>query len=337
MKQRLLLIAFGSALGVALFVALDLLAGIAIGNPRDVVREGSVADKGFIIDDERLGYRPKPGVVVTARERTQGGEVLYDVSYSIDQFSRRVTPQASSHSSGRFALFFGCSFSFGEGLPDSDTLPAAFARIAPEYAVYNYAFGGYGPQQLYMKLGDPSLRSEIPEKHGALVYTFIDAHVDRLIGSSYVHNGWCQRCPYLALSGSGEIEHRGTFTSGRPIRAALYWLLAQSFTAKLFNVSFPRSVTSGDVALTAKVIGESRKRFEGLFPGSEFYVLIYPGSARGLELAGLLAAMGIKTIDLAREGGFQELPLVISPKDPHPSGEANERLAVEVAEALRAP
>lgn len=334
MKQRLFLVAFGSLLGLFAFLLLDLSAGLAIKSQRDVLREGTAAEKEFILKDPALGYRPKPSCSLSARERSDKGEVLYDVTYSIDSLSRRVTPQRD-HQAERFALFFGCSFAFGEGLADDQTLPAAFARLAPQYAVYNYAFGGYGPQQLYMRLGDAALRQEISQPRGVLVYTFIDAHVERLIGSSYVYNGWCQDCPYLALDPNGRVAHRGSFTSGRPLRSAFYWLLSKSLSARLFRIGFPRSITGEDVAFTAQVVQESKERFVRMFPGSEFYVLLYPGSEYAAQLKSYLEPRGVKTIDLSQLHGFQEVPYIIHQKDPHPSGLANEKIAEALNVALQ--
>jgi hypothetical protein len=98
-------------------------------------------------DHPALGYRPPADAVLQA-SRTIDGETVYRARYSFDSQHRRLTPTRISDKRDRFALFFGGSFVFEEGLNDHETLPFFTCEIRDEYRPYNYGFHGYGPQSM---------------------------------------------------------------------------------------------------------------------------------------------------------------------------------------------
>ncbi len=65
---------------------------------------------------EPLGYRYKPGTSGRSRKQlANGGQTIYDVSYTIDVHGNRVTPRHSntpSRNKHKRALFIGGSFTF---------------------------------------------------------------------------------------------------------------------------------------------------------------------------------------------------------------------------------
>ena len=76
--------------------------------------EGSYTDN-FFVDDPLLGYTPHPNAQVQSIKK-QGDEVIYDVTYAIDEFGRRITPDQDDPARDKFLLLFGDSFTFGEGV-----------------------------------------------------------------------------------------------------------------------------------------------------------------------------------------------------------------------------
>ena len=106
-----------------------------------------------------IGSQANPGIH-TSRKLTSDGEVIYDVIYSIGEDGFRVTPQSISRS--RYVNFFGCSFTFGEGLNDNQTLPFYFAQKSDSYSSKNFGFHGYGPHQAVAILeSDRRIRGDI--------------------------------------------------------------------------------------------------------------------------------------------------------------------------------
>ncbi|MEK7794954.1 MAG: hypothetical protein AAB353_10505 [Candidatus Hydrogenedentota bacterium] len=82
---------------------------------------------------DQLGYKPLPNADRRAW-RTFDGQTVFDVRYRTDAYGRRITP--SPDGADRFLVFFGCSFVFGEGIAEDETLPAQTARLLPRVRAY---------------------------------------------------------------------------------------------------------------------------------------------------------------------------------------------------------
>jgi len=106
-----------------------------------------------------LGWGPaRPGAVHSTKTAATG-ETLYDVDYTMDENLTRKTISAKE---GPAVAFFGDSFTFGDGLPDKDTFPQAFADATDrKFRVLNLAYPGYGPHQFLRVL-------EIDQYHALL-------------------------------------------------------------------------------------------------------------------------------------------------------------------------
>jgi len=81
----------------------------------------------------------------STRKLSKKGEVIYDVNYTIGSDGFRVTDQSQQETER--INFFGCSFTFGEGLNDRETLPYYFAQYSDSFKVKNFGFHGYGAHQ----------------------------------------------------------------------------------------------------------------------------------------------------------------------------------------------
>jgi len=122
---------------------------IFIQNAVDVPRYNYGRTQYWIEDDE-LGYRPRPSMLITARKEVNN-KIVYDTEYTIDSHGLRKTKSAGTSQCS--FLFFGGSTAFGEGLPDAHTLPSQFSRaLNYNYGVFNFGFHGYGPHQMLRTL-----------------------------------------------------------------------------------------------------------------------------------------------------------------------------------------
>jgi hypothetical protein len=139
----------------------------------------------FRVRDAALGYALTPSITARHR-RTRGNDVLYDVTYEIDEHGRRRTPVDHGELRTSFLVFFGDSNTFGEGLTQTETLPYFAGKLAPQYRPYNYGVSGWGPAQLYALARRPDLVREIDERDGYAIFFLIPAHVARVIGSTRV-------------------------------------------------------------------------------------------------------------------------------------------------------
>ncbi|MFQ5576976.1 MAG: hypothetical protein ACE5G8_08315 [Anaerolineae bacterium] len=306
----------------------------AVSPPAPVVQEGSYT-QNFFQDDDLLGYIPRPNAQVTSIKKS-GDAVIYDVVYSIDEYSRRITPVDAAGPRSKFILFFGGSFVFGEGLNDDATLPFYTARLAPRYRVYNYGLSGYGPQQMLAKLQRGDLPREVPEPDGIAVYVFIDGHVERALGSMFVYNAWGSRMPYYTLDRRGNLIRRGNFQTGRPLTSALYELLGKSEIATYYHLNIPPRLTDRHYAFAARIIAEARDAFVAQYHSDAFYVLIYPDEGDYFEdMLPHFEAADLKILN------YDEL-ITLNPDeglaiagDGHPTGNAHEIVARRMVADLK--
>ena len=98
-----------------------------------------------------FGSQPRPGEF-RARKLTSDGEVVYDVTYSIGSDGFRLTPMYEGSSSAQKDInFLGDSFTFGEGLQDSETMAYLVASLGKQkgksLSVKNYGLSGGGVHQ----------------------------------------------------------------------------------------------------------------------------------------------------------------------------------------------
>lgn len=279
-----------------------------------------------------LGWAPKPGITTRAWKRV-AGEPVYDVQYSIDTLGRRFTPGADAGPRSSFLLMFGCSVTFGEGVNDAETLPHFIAEQAPLVRPYNYGFHGYGPQQLLARLETQDLRAEVTEPEGSLVYLFIDAHVNRAIGSMVVYTGWADTAPHYSLSLDGTPFRDGTLTTGRPATSVLYSILGHSQLLKREHLDVPLAITERHLDLTARILAASERHFHRQFGGGRFVVVIFPGSRHAVGLKRALGRHGIEFLDYSVLFDHAA-PEYAIPNDWHPTPRAHRRLAEQLVKDL---
>jgi len=117
---------------------------------------------------------------------------------------------------------------FGLGVNDNETMPFYVGQYASRYRPYNYGVSGYGPHYMLAQLQRSDLTKEIDENHGMAIYTFIDHHIDRAIGTMRVYNQWEEHAPFYTLDTHDRLVRKGDFTSGRPLVSFLYWVMGKS-------------------------------------------------------------------------------------------------------------
>lgn len=282
--------------------------------------------------DQLLGYKPRPNVQVSAT-KTAYGKVLYDVTYSIDEYSRRITLVKNLGHRPDSVLFFGGSFTFGEGVNDNETLPFYVSELAPHHRSYNYGFRGYGPHQMLAKLQSSGITQEVNEAHVILIYTLLDAHIARATGSMRTLE-WGHHTPYYIIDDDGGLVRKGNFTSGRPIVTFLYRAIGRTQFFKYFTLDYP-SISDNHIRTTARIIEESRNAFRDKFRSDDFYVLIYPdyGARYATKMIPYFESAGIKYLDYSDliDTSGKEFHIDV---DEHPSAYAYMTIATRLAKDI---
>lgn len=317
------------ATAVVSVIAVLCAAELALALLQPVRRMPVLKDGLRWVPDKDLGHRAKGGHKGVYRDRPRCcGERRLTIS--TDERGHRVT--VGGPGQGRFAAFFGCSFVFGWRLDDSETIPSVFASKRPEYRVYNFAFHDYGTNQLYSFVRSKPLRRWIAEDKGVFIYVYAEPHLPRTTGEIVTFTPKRPNSPYYALE-DGQLVHRGTFGSARPIRS---WVARRLVTSQLWWRVRPWIKLSQEtgIRLTSELIVASKRRFESLYPGSRFVVVFYPGSSYTARIREWVEQRGVETIDLSRLFNAYAPHNCLDDDDLHPTprvaGLFAERLAREI-------
>jgi hypothetical protein len=287
--------------------------------------------------DRDLGIALHPNRQVTSGLHI-GEAVIWKTTYSTDENGRRLTINGMGNDIQEeqqlpFAMFFGCSYMFGEGSFDIETIPSQFSKIAPNYEVVNFGVPGYGTQHMLTILENPALKGEFDSRKGLGLYLYLeDIHEARVVGDMDIVTSFGGDFPCYRLDSQHIPRRRGSFSTGRPIRQQAFEILSASQTRKYFGLNFPKR-TDADYELTAAIIAEAQNKFLTTFPGSEFFVIRYPQSSPHKKIDKYLKEYNVRIIDLS------DLFDPSSPEhqfvgDGHPTPKANEKLAIKVAESI---
>ena len=319
-------------------------AGWFLGkNNRFAKREGSHFSRQYYRDDDIRGHAAAKNISVTGK-LTKGNKVVYDVLYSTNRYGLRVSPHDlrlagdKTRSDFKNAVFFGCSFTVGEGLNDNETLPYLFEeRSRGRYRSYNFGFHGYGPHQMLRIIETGLLDEVIADKKPALaVYLALIEHVERVCGNyPQVFFGSCG--PRYQLDSSGEIKYTGKirnkFVASVMVKMCRSHLIRNTLT-KLFG--WKR--TPEDLRLFLKVIEKSKELFTQKY-NADFYVLLWTNrSDKDYDyVLSELKRKNIKVItteEIFRKYDDPEENYLIK-NDGHPNKLANERMADYLLENIR--
>jgi len=166
------------------------------------------AFKEIDVDDHTYGRVLRPGVYHANKTYGFGTRTIYDVIYSVDRNGLRASPMQGA---GKPVFFFGCSFTFGEGVNDNETLPVSFSALSGTRAI-NFGISGNSPNSILRMLElDFPLKVE-PESPGSIVYVAIPDHIRR----AAAFYDWTKGMPHYESNG-GLANYVGMYPAPEPI------------------------------------------------------------------------------------------------------------------------
>lgn len=258
-----------------------------------------------------------------------GKNVIYDVNYTIDRQGRRTAKTTGEKN--KYAIFFGCSFVFGEGVNDEETIPFIFAKDT-EYAAYNFGFSGDGPFDVLAKAESYPFSAGQKYSEGVIFYIFNDAHLYRVKGDLH-EIAWQWERPYYEDQ-AGILMRKGSFLSGRHIITKALLLLRKSELLRTLGISRIIKINDHDLILAKKAVLRIWEELDIQLPGAKKYLVIYPGSGPNVQKFKHIIEDTVDVIDLSSlfelEGEYQ------IEGDGHPSKLANEVFVRELKSSLNA-
>lgn len=230
-----------------------------------------------------LGYGPLPKVAQTRSQMLLGDTTLYDVIYTTNAQGWRITPE---HPQADTAIvFFGCSFTIGEGVNDAESYPYQVGeQLGPQYQVFNFGFHGYGAHQALAFLENGGL-NDIYSRYRQVQVFFLNIPGHELRSAGY--SRWDPFGPRYVLE-EGKAVRQGNFT---PVHEAgdssALVDFAKEEVRKTLNKSHLyrrlfRTPKEKDrpamLALQCAILQKAQEVLRAQAPNTEFTVLIYPGA-----------------------------------------------------------
>lgn len=180
--QKIRLIALN--LAVAVLTMLVFEAFFACQDLRLFQHKKTIHIGTWKVRDAVRGYAP---VVGRAREKKmlKYGRTIFDVIYTNNVYGLRIAPHDIYNfpfkSGFKDVIFFGCSFTYGEGVNDDESLPFLFEdKGQGKYKAYNFGFVGYGPQQMLRILESSMIDNIVSDKKPFIaIYQAMPDHVSR--------------------------------------------------------------------------------------------------------------------------------------------------------------
>jgi hypothetical protein len=307
-----------------------LLDPITYLTDRPVVQaEGSWNSTFHYQWDDELGTALPPNVVAQARKSTDHG-IISDVTYSFDGNGHRKT-LGSTDPLADSVVFMGCSFTFGEGVQDSETLPQQFSdQTGRKYNVSNFGISSFGIQQPLRALEVGRLDPILSAGKRYVVYTGIPDHAYRVV------TGY-RRGPVYALQGDGSVKYLGSGETGWQVIAvamANRSLFLRNFViTPLFDAN-----PSYDVPLYTALVRRAGRIAREKY-GAKFIVVFWdnPGSSVSAEVMAAFDKAGIAYVRVSTmlPGFLQNDSMYrLSSYDGHPNALADHLIGLYLARHL---
>jgi hypothetical protein len=234
--------------------------------------EGEYKNHGYMAANDILGYAP-PGDRKFTSKKFYQNQLLYDVTYTIGKDGLRITPPAESHSDNECVIFFGGSYTFGEGVDDRSAMPYIVGTLQ-SYKVYNFGFHGYGPHQMLSAIENGMIDCK-PE---LVIYQVLTTHIARSAG----YSSWDQHGPRYVLRNkrliyNGHFDDQGeaSFSINERI---LFQLEKSNFYRKFIIKVDKYTITDHDIQLFLEIVDDSRSKLVKKFPEVEFHVILWDKS-----------------------------------------------------------
>jgi hypothetical protein len=321
-------------LGIA-FLVLALFEAAAWFRPAARFEPERIED--YSGPDAELGYAPQivGEVPVT---KFYGNHRLFDVVYTFDRHHLRVSNPIPATRGPRepCLLFFGGSYTYGEGVNDAETLPWRSA-VRTRRLTRNFAFQGYGPHQMLaaVESGRVERAANCAPTHA--IYMTIADHVNRAVGLAH----WDRHGPRYRTRGEGGIERHGQFDDETSAIAKFGWeQLQKSRIAKRVGQR-RREVSEADMALFHAIVAAARDALRERYPEIAFHTIVWDRSGEppalfweGLERREIAVHRMSRILPERRDGDSR---FEISEYDRHPNLAVYDAIARYVARRIVGP
>jgi hypothetical protein len=286
--------------------------------------EGSITAGFYEQEIDDVGFISMANKHVTAR-KFLGTQVIYDAVYTTGADHFRVVPVAVEQPE-HCVLLFGDSFTFGEGVSDSETSAAQIVRKSEgRVAAKNFGIGGWGPHQFLAGLQSGRFQRAVTCTPSDAFYLIIPYQIARAAG----RGPWDKHGPLFRLG-----------SDGRPVRVGNFDTDGGFSWRQLIGLNALTDTEEAD--LTTALILEGAHELEQQYGGIRLHVLVWNTDSsfplKIMERAELgMAAGGLAMHSMeAVIPHFSEVSQkYVIPLEGHPNPRAYERIADYILREIR--
>ncbi|HEV3114742.1 MAG TPA: hypothetical protein VGY99_30010 [Candidatus Binataceae bacterium] len=268
-------------------------------------------------DTMGFGDFPVPNMAIEFKQFLNG-RMIGDVTYRIDANGLREIPNAVQGRPYEVA-FFGCSFMFGHGVEDDQTVPYYFLREARgTFEGFNFAGEGWGPHQMLREVETGFIR-RVAGAPDLAIYEAIPDHLRRVAGRAPWESG-----PKYELCRSEEACYAGPFHSTY-YETSRRWL-DKSWTGKFIENYFANLSRPSDIPLFLAVLKKTRSLLEQ--NGTRLIIVLWDQNELAKTMLKTLRANQFDVIALSSifpDGDLKTQSLTQA--DRHPSPATNQAIA----------
>ena len=224
------------------------------------------------VSDEILGDVPKKNIRVS-NIKLYNNKLVYDVVYTINKDGLRATPPCVGSGCRDAVLFFGCSYTFGEGLNDDETLPFLVGE-ATRRKTYNFGLPGYGPHQMLSAIDHGLVEKLVDVKPKYAICQTAAFHIERAAGKL----PWGQHAPKYALAPDGSVKYAGHFDDSLMVRIRNHLLQSSAIYKNFFEWRFIKAQICKDkydVERYMAIVIAAKDKLQQKYPGLEFDIIYW--------------------------------------------------------------
>lgn len=169
-------------LGAVVFALTAYEAYLYKNTPAKRTRYEDIYKRYYQLNHPFLGYAPNKNVVRPSARKYYNDRLVYDVAYTIGENRLRISMSGErAKDLHGCILFFGGSYTFGEGVNDNESMPYQVDLLTKKrYRIFNFGLHGYGPHQMLSALEHGYVKRIAPcDAPTTVIYQTHSTHVRR--------------------------------------------------------------------------------------------------------------------------------------------------------------
>jgi hypothetical protein len=226
--------------------------------------------KDYYEGHDIFGHRPIKYNAVTARSLFNE-KVIFEVTYTINSQGLRINPPSNNVKKDGCILFFGGSFTFGEGVNDNQAMPYLVEiKSEGKYTTYNFGVQAYGPHHMLAALEQGFVESIINCEPKYAIFQTMTDHVIRAAGMA----SWEKFGPRYILDQNGQAVFAGQFNYPDTLSYKLKLQLEKSLIISRI-ISRYRTIDNEHIDLFAGILDKAKRIIDKRYHDCQFHVIFW--------------------------------------------------------------